>query len=284
MLGLSLVTVDEWYGRWFGGTLGVGVVAALGYARKLMQAPVAVIGQAIATAALPTLAHLFHSGRTADLERTLLRTLQGAGALALLAAAACFAFAGPAVELFYHHGQFSAESARRTASILSVMAFGVPAWIVQQVAVRAFYARGDTWRPMWLGTVLALLAVPLYIVMGRQFDAEGLAAAGALAMTVNALATLAWARRLHGSPRLGELATSLARMAGVAALAAGSALAVRGVLGGSGRGAAVLALAVGGVVFGAIAALGIRFVGDEPVRALSSRVASRAVARFRRRR
>jgi putative peptidoglycan lipid II flippase len=284
MLGLSLVTVDEWYDRWFGGTLGVGVVAVLSFARKLMQAPVAIIGQAIATAALPTLAHLFSSGRVRDLERTLLRTLQGAGALSVLAAAGCWAFAVPLVELVYHHGRFTAEAADRTAAILAVLAFGVPAWIVQQVAVRAFYARGDTWRPMWLGTGIALLAIPLYIVMGERFGPEGLAAAGALAMTGSALLTLAWARHLHGAPSLSALFASLSRMVLVALAAAAAARLAMGWSGAAGRIAAVADLTTGGLVFGTICIAGIRWVGDAPVRELAAGIFRRVLGRIARRR
>ena len=50
MLGLSLATVDEWYERWFGGLLETGTVAHLAYARKLMMAPVAIVGQAVGAA------------------------------------------------------------------------------------------------------------------------------------------------------------------------------------------------------------------------------------------
>ncbi len=284
MLGLSLVTVDEWYDRWFGAALGEGVVAALSFARKLMQAPVAIIGQAIATAALPTLAHLYASGREARMNATLLRTLQGAGALAVLAAAACWAFAVPAVELFYHHGRFTAEAAERTASVLSILAFGVPAWILQQVAVRSFYAREDTWRPMWLGTGLALLAIPLYLALGRRFGPEGLAAAGAIAMTVSALLTLGWARRRHAAPSLTALGSSLGRMAVVAVAAGAAARAVFGWAGATGRTEAVLDLASGGAVFAVVAVVGIRVVGDEPVRELAGRLVDRVSRRFARRR
>ena len=63
MFGQTLLTVDEWYGRWFGALLGAGTVAHLGYARRLMLVPVAVVGQAIAAAALPTLSRLWAEGR-----------------------------------------------------------------------------------------------------------------------------------------------------------------------------------------------------------------------------
>ncbi|MFP6639613.1 MAG: lipid II flippase MurJ, partial [Myxococcota bacterium] len=63
MIGLSLTTVDEWYERYFGAQLGVGVVAALAFARRLMMAPVAIVGQAVATATLPSLSSLHAEGR-----------------------------------------------------------------------------------------------------------------------------------------------------------------------------------------------------------------------------
>jgi hypothetical protein len=47
-------------------------------------------------------------------------------------------------------GQFSAQDTA-VAGILRVLACAVPAWVAQQIAVRAFFARGDTWRPMLLG-------------------------------------------------------------------------------------------------------------------------------------
>jgi putative peptidoglycan lipid II flippase len=206
MLGLSLLTVDEWYERWFGNRVGEGVVAQLGYARQLMLLPVAVVGQAVATAALPALAGLWSGGRREELDRVLLATLRASLALAVLGGAAAFALAEPIVAVLFERGAFTAEDTAGVSLLLRVLAFAVPAWVVQQVAVRGFYARSDTWRPMLLGTVLAVGALPLYLVLGRRFGAPGLAAAGAIGMGLNCLATLALLRRQHGGPALGPLA------------------------------------------------------------------------------
>ncbi|RIL01333.1 MAG: murein biosynthesis integral membrane protein MurJ, partial [Proteobacteria bacterium] len=198
MFGQTLLTVDEWYDRWFGGLLAEGVIAHLSYARKLMQVPVAVVGQAIGAAALPTLAALHAAHRHADLDRVLLGALRAAGSLSVLAAAFAFACAEPLVRFVYRHGAFTADDALRVGALLSVFALAVPAWILQQIALRSFYARGDTWRPMALGTAIALLAIPLYLTLARALGAPGLAAAGAIGMSVNALATLVLARRAAG--------------------------------------------------------------------------------------
>ena len=206
MLGLSLTTVDEWYDKWFGGTLATGTVAALSYARKLAMAPVGIVGQAVAAAALPTLSVLYARGEHGELDATLQRVLASSLVLAVFGAGAVFALATPGVDVLYRHGRFDADAAARVSFLLRVMALGVPAWVIQQIAVRAFYAREDTWRPMLLGTAVALLAVPLYLQLGARLGAAGLAAAGVAAMSVNAVATLAWARARHGSPELASLA------------------------------------------------------------------------------
>jgi putative peptidoglycan lipid II flippase len=265
MLGLSLLTVDEWYDRYFGQFVGQGAIAALGYARLLLQLPVGVIGQALATAALPFLARLYSEGQSDRLDATLQATLRAGLALSLLAGAAYLVLAEPIVALLYQGGRFGAEQTDQVASLLRIFAFAVPAWVIQQIAVRAFYARADMWRPMILGTVVALAAAGLYYAMGSRYGAPGLAAAGALGMSVNALATLALARRLHGAPDLGALGESLLRGAGAALLAGAVTLAVptTGMAGLLGH---LVDLALAGSVFLGVALAAGYALGDPPLR------------------
>ncbi len=272
MIGVTLLTVDEWFDRWFGSRLGTGVVAQLGYARQLMQAPVAVVGQALATAALPTLSHLWTGGRREELDRVLQDTLRVGIGLALLAGGAFFAFADPIVELLFRHGAFTAADAHRVAVLLRVFSLAVPAWVTQQIAQRAFYARGDTWRPMLLGSAITLAAVPLYWTFGRSHGAVGLASAGVIAMTANAALTLALARRLHGGPSITRLLMTGGRTALIAVAAVGAAIWAQPV--GEGRFAALLAVALGGIAFAAVALVGLALVGDAPMKATLRRAIS----------
>jgi putative peptidoglycan lipid II flippase len=266
MLGQSLLTVDEWYERWFGALLGEGTVAHLSYARRLMLVPVAVVGQAIAAAALPTLSRLWAEGKREDLDRLVLRTLQAGLGLATLAAAACVAMSSELVGLVYEQGAFRAADTVTVAAILSVLALAVPAWIGQQIAVRAFYARGDTWRPMLLGTVVAIAAIPLYLILARHFGVLGLAAAGFVGMTVNALATIVLARRLHGAPPLGALLESTARAAVIAVAAGVAASLVTSDSVPLSKSGMLSNLLVKGVVFAAIALAGIPTLGGDAMR------------------
>jgi putative peptidoglycan lipid II flippase len=281
-LGASLLTVDEWYDRWFGARLGEGTIATLRYARQLMLIPVALVGQAVATAALPTLSRYVAEGRRGELDRLVNRSLQAGLALGVLLGAGLFAVAGPAVAFVYVRGAFTPADAEPVAQALRVFAWAVPGWILQTLAVRPFYARGEMWRPMLLATAVSLAAIPAYLALGARLGGTGLALAGTLAISASALVTLGFARRWHGAPSLRALlATALRALAaaGPAAWAAHAAAEATAARAGAGTLAAALVLAAGGFAFAAVALpLAWRF-GDAP-----TRDAIRSLARRLRRR
>jgi peptidoglycan biosynthesis protein MviN/MurJ (putative lipid II flippase) len=124
---------------------------------------------------------------------------------------------------------------------------------------------------MLLATGVALLAIPLYLALGPRFGAQGLAAAGVIAMSGNAVLTLVYARWLHGAPRLVTLANTALRalvIAAAAALAAG--LTIETWMMGA---TSLLQLVVGGLAFGITALLGARLIGDPPIREAVTRIA-----------
>jgi putative peptidoglycan lipid II flippase len=252
-----------------------------------MQVPAAVVGQSLAAAALPTLSRLHAEGRRSELDDTVLRTLQAGIGIAVLAGAACAALATPLVAMVYERGAFTAEDTRSVAPLLALFSLAVPAWVAQQIIVRSFYARGDTWRPMLLGTVVSILLLPLYYGMGQAFGAVGIASASALGMSLNALATLFLARQLHGAPPLGRLLSSAGRTLAIALLAAAAAMWVQAEqetwwqslgLGPTVR--ALIELASGGLAFAAVAGLGVAFFGDEALRGSVTRLLRRVTRRF----
>jgi len=274
-LGVSLLTVDEWYDRLVGNHLAQGTIAMLFYARPLMQVPIRVVGQAVATAAMPSFSRLFADGKVAALNELLSDTLRAVLGVAVLSAAAVAVLAEPVVRVLYVRGAFMPDDAAAVVGILRIMLLAVPAWVAQQIAVRAFYAREQMWSPMLLGTAVALLAIPLYVSLGREAGAEGLATAGALAIWVNALATLAMARVMHGGPAFRPVLVTMLRGT-VVALAAGLAASfvpagdptLRGSLG---------QLVLAGAAFGVVAVLGVLAVGDSLLRDLLRRIVRRLV-------
>ena len=265
MLGLGLTTVDEWYEKWIGGQVAEGAIAAITYARKLMMAPVGVVGQAVGAALLPSLTALFQRDDRAGFEGLFTTTLRTTLGLGVLASGALFVLSLPTVRFLYEHGRFSAANSSQVAGLLVILACAVPGWVVQQVAVRGFYARGEMWRAMALSTLIALAVFPLYLWGGRVAGVHGLVTASATAITLNAIVTIIWLRVRCGAPDLVMLVETLARMA-LVSLVAGAATTIL-----LQRLAAIptspfVSLVLGGSAYGLIALLGVRLIGDAPLR------------------
>lgn len=274
MLGLGLTTVDEWYEKWLGATIAPGAIAAITLARKLMMVPVGIVGQAVGAALLPSLTKRFQQGDASGFGELLTSTLRTCLGLGLVAAGGLAAVALPAVRLVYEYGRFDGADSEAVAALLVVLAAAIPGWVVQQVAVRGFYARGEMWLAMGLSTGIALAVFPLYWTGAREQGVSGLAAASATAITLNAILTLVWLHVRAGSPDPLALIRTLVRgLLVVAPAGIVTALAL-----GSLRDALpwpFAQLVAGGTIYGAVALVGIRFFGDDALRAGVAAVVSR---------
>jgi len=274
MLGLGLTTVDEWYEKWIGATLAPGSIAAISYARKLMMAPVGIVGQAVGAALLPSLTVLHQREDRAGFDTLFTETIRTTLGLGVLAAGALATLALPAVRFLYESGQFSGDDAQVVAGLLVLLACAVPGWVVQQVAVRGFYARGEMWRAMALSTGIALAVFPLYWWAGREHGVRGLAVASMTAITLNALATVIWLRVRAGAPDPLVLADTLVRGTLIVAIAGLSSAVAVGMLSARVE-IATVQLLMGGAVYGVVSMVAIRFVGDESMRTVVDAVTNR---------
>ena len=281
MLGLGLTTVDEWYEKWVGGQIAPGAISAITYARKLMMAPVGIVGQAVGAALLPTLTALYQRKNQADFTSLFTNTLRTTMGLGILAAGALSALALPVVQLIYERGEFKESYSQQVAFLLQVLACAVPGWVTQQVAVRGFYARGEMWQAMILSTIVALSVFPLYLWGGKVWGITGLAIASVIAITINASITLFWLRIHCGAPHLIPIASTLLRTLTIAT-AAGTATYFTLHALNSGDWMPLLSLALGGLIFCALAMIGIWLIGDAPVRQGLNRLAAKFNRRSKR--
>jgi len=265
MLGLGLTTVDEWYEKWIGGQVAEGAIAAITYARKLMMAPVGVVGQAVGAALLPSLTALFQRNDSAGFEGLFTTTLRTTLGLGMLASGALAVLGLPVVQILYEHGRFTAANSNEVAGLLVILSCAVPGWVLQQVGVRGFYARGEMWRAMALSTVIAISVFPLYLWGGQAGGIRGLAMASATAITLNASITIIWLRLRCGAPNLATLAETFARTALITLAAAAATATLLHQLP-TLNPTPFISLALGGGTYLLITLLGVRWLGDAPLR------------------
>jgi putative peptidoglycan lipid II flippase len=110
------------------------------------------------------------------------------------AAVALYLCAEPIMRVLFERGAFSAADARASATMLAMLSFGLPAYVVVKVLQPSFFAREDTKTPMlYSGLALvgnAVLSPTLFFVVGPQ----GIALATSLVGWIN-VALLAFALR-----------------------------------------------------------------------------------------
>ena len=95
MLGVSLVTADDWILRYFASG-AVGDITRLNYAKRLFAVPIAVLGQATSQASLPFFAKLFGEKRMREFADTVNGSIYRIVATSLLATSFMMAAALPA--------------------------------------------------------------------------------------------------------------------------------------------------------------------------------------------
>ena len=193
MIGFSIVVVDEWIVKNQASYLAPGALSYLQYGRTLMKVPIGVFGMAAGVAAYPTLSRLVATNRVAEAYGLVCSAVR-LMLFVTFAAQVCMTLAG--VEAVYlvwglFSNRFSVADAQATGTVLAFLCLGLGGWASQTVISRGFYAFGSTWLPTIVGTLIAFLAVPLYVVLRQQWGAIGLAIASSVAILIYVL-LLGW--------------------------------------------------------------------------------------------
>jgi putative peptidoglycan lipid II flippase len=216
-LGVSLTTVDEWFGRYFGSHLEAGAISHLAVARRVMLVPIGLLGTAAGQAAGSFVARLHAEGKREELSEVLARSTAAVVGLSLVLSALVVAAPVPIVGTLFEYGRFHRSDVEAVAGALQPLALGIAFWGAQSVLARALYAVGDTWRPMLAATAITVLAWPIYAVLA-QFHIVGLGLAGTLGIAAQSL-VLAWIARRRLGLDVASLLRSVARAVIVACVA-----------------------------------------------------------------
>ena len=193
MLGVSLVTADDWILRYFASG-GVGDITRLNYAKRLFLVPIAVLGQATGQASLPFFARLFNEKRMQEFRDTVNNSVYRITAVSFLATAWMMATALPLIDILYRRGRFQFSDSGETAIYFFWFAISLAFWSAQALYARAFYAAGDTLTPMIASSIITVASLPLYAALFRTLSVKGLTIASDLGIFAN---TVALALLLH---------------------------------------------------------------------------------------
>jgi putative peptidoglycan lipid II flippase len=184
MLGVSLVTADDWILRYFASS-SVGDITRLNYAKRLFAVPIAVLGQATGQASLPFFARLFGEKRIQEFSATVNASIYRIAAASLLASSLMIVTATPLIDLVYRRGRMNFADSQTTAVYFFCFSLSLAFWSSQALYARAFYAAGDTLTPMIASSIITAASIPIYAALYHSFSTVGLAVASDFGIVAN---------------------------------------------------------------------------------------------------
>jgi putative peptidoglycan lipid II flippase len=263
MLGVSLVTADDWILRYFASS-GIGDIARLNYAKRLFAVPIAILGQAAGQASLPFFSRLFGEKKFSEFAATVNASVYRITAASLLITGWMMAIALPLIDLVYRRGHFTYADSESTAIYFFWFSLSLALWSSQALYARAFYASGNTLTPMIATTLIFLASLPIYRLLFHTLSVTGLAIASDVGITANAVA-IALLLHIRGMVPLGGMNwKELGKAALVGAVSGGLSYEVmRSIALNGSRRADLLALALGSLTWAAAVAAGLWLLRSE---------------------
>jgi putative peptidoglycan lipid II flippase len=276
MLGVSLVSADNWIINYFASHTG-GAVSLLTYAKQLFNVPVA-LGQAAGAASLPFLASLYIKPDRAPFSRAVNSSVTKILAFSILLTGFLIAMALPAVDVVFRGGKFQRIDSGTMAVYFGVFAISLCLWSAQAIYARAFYAGGNTLTPMIAGTIVTAISLPVYWSLYKSIGPAGLAIASDVGILIQTLtlAILLHRRRMVSLRGLeyGELLRSVV----AAAVVYGALVAMLHFVPTSSRVRELELLLAGAVIWVGLSAAVLKLTGSGLPNQLLSRFGARRTA------
>jgi putative peptidoglycan lipid II flippase len=207
VIGVSAAQISVLLNTQWAAWLGDGRIAWITYADRLMEFPSALLGVALGTVLLPTLAK-HHSDNDARRYSDLLDWgLRLALVLALPAAIALWLIAIPLIATLYQYGRFTVADVYQVRVALIGYAVGLAALILVKILAPGFYARQNLKTPVKIAFVTVLVTQALALLLMWPLGHAGLTLATSLGACLNAGLLFAFLKRHgHYTPRAGWLA------------------------------------------------------------------------------
>ncbi len=202
IFGSSVAQINLLFDTLVASFLVTGSVSWLYYSDRLVEFPLGVLGMALGTAILPSLAKNHAQNSQAEFTHTLDWGLRLTLLIGLPATLGLMLLSEPIVTTLFRYGEFSAHDAHMTALSLMTYSLGLLGFIAVKVLAPGFFARQDTKTPVVAGVIAMLtnmLLTAALVVPMLLLDIPGahaaLALATALAAYLNAALLFAQLRR-----------------------------------------------------------------------------------------
>lgn len=186
VLGVSVAQISLLINTIFATFLENGSVSWLYYADRLMEFPSGMLGVALGTILLPSLAKYHASAEHDEYSKLLDWGLRLSLLLAVPAALALALLAVPLISTLFFHGAFTAHDVFQTRAALAAYSVGLTGLILVKVLAPGFYARQNIRTPVKIALISLLATQAMNFAFIRWLEHAGLALSIGLAACLNA--------------------------------------------------------------------------------------------------
>jgi putative peptidoglycan lipid II flippase len=186
VLGVSAAQISALINTQLASLLGDGRISWITYADRLMEFPTALLGVALGTVLLPSLARQHAEANAHEYSALLDWGLRLAFMLALPAAVALWVIALPLVSTLYQYGRFGVDDAIQTQRALLGYSVGLLGLILVKILAPGFYARQNLSTPVKIAFVTVLVTQTLAVILMVPLGHAGLTLATSLGACLNA--------------------------------------------------------------------------------------------------
>ena len=186
VLGVSAAQISALINTQLAAYLGNGRISWISYADRLMEFPSALLGVALGTILLPSLAKHHADDNHAQYSELLDWGLRLAFLLALPAALALALLSVPLITTLYQYGRFTINDVWQTRAALMGYSLGLLGLIAVKILAPGFYARQNMKTPVKIAFLTVLVAQTLAVILMFQIGHAGLTLATSLGACFNA--------------------------------------------------------------------------------------------------
>ena len=153
-------------------SMAAGSVSVFQFAYNLQSVPLAVIGMSYSVAAFPTLSTLLSKNKHKEFNQQLLTALRHIIFWSVPIAALVIVLRAQIVRVLLGSGAFDWGDTRLTAAAMALFVISLIAQAVLLLLIRAFYAGGRTFTPLWISIISSAVSLGLAFFLRHLYLAD----------------------------------------------------------------------------------------------------------------
>ena len=201
----------------FESIVGEGAIAALWYANRLMQFPLAIFGLAMATAIFPAMAGSVSKGDTDTFRERISFGLRFVFLLTIPSAVGLMVLRKPIISVLFERNEFGAYSTEITSAALLYYCIGLFAYAGVHILSRSFYSLQDMITPVKAAAAAMVFNIALNLILMHPLKVGGLSLATSISAIINFIILIYFLNRRTGGFGEKNVLCSFLRILGISA-------------------------------------------------------------------